>query len=272
MKKFIFIFLFLLAAGGAGFFFGWTQLEVPPGSYGVIRSKTHGLEPKVVREGEFRWLWYKLLPTNVNISVYTLDTVKHTIRSSGNLRSGEIYASLAGIEADFSWEIRGELSFSINPASLPEFTVRENITNNGELREAGERLAERIGNLALQRIIGYIENEEEGKVESLLIGASVPELDNEIYSVFQEIENLNCTIQVVRYPDFTLYKTVKTLYQEYLTRQSVILGPDIAKETENRISGRMRLDELAKYGELLTKYPILLQYLSLEKGLAPQSD
>ena len=272
MKKFIFILLFLLAAGGAGFFFGWTQLKVPPGAYGVIRSKTHGLEPKVIREGEFRWLWYKLLPTNVNISVYTLGTVKHSIRSSGSLRSGGTYASLAGIEADFSWEIRGDLSFSINPVNLPEFTARENITSDEELRRAEERLAERIGSLALQRIIGYIENDEENKIESLLIGASVPELDNEIYRAFPEIENLSCTIQVVRYPDFTLYKTLKILYEEYLGRQSAILRPDITREAESRIDGRIRLDELAKYGELLTKYPILLQYLALEKGLAPRSD
>jgi hypothetical protein len=28
---------------------------------------------------------------------------------------------------------------------------------------------------------------------------------------------------------------------------------------------RMRLDELAQYGELFTRYPVLLQYLSMEK-------
>ena len=269
MKKFIF-FILVLAAGGTGFFFGWTQLTVPPGSYGVMRSKTHGLETQVIRDGEFRWLWYKLLPTNVKITVYSLDTVKHSIRSTGSLRSGEIFASLAGIEADFSWEIRGELSFNIDPKHLPEFTDRENIKDDADLRKAEERLADRIGSLALQRIIGYIENEDENKIESLLIGASVPELENEIYRVFPEIENLSCTIKVSHFPDFALYRSIKALYQEYLVRQSALLRPGMAKEAENRIEGRMRLDELAKYGELLSKYPILLQYLALEKGIAPQ--
>ena len=34
---------------------------------------------------------------------------------------------------------------------------------------------------------------------------------------------------------------------------------------ETRVASSIRLDELEKYGELLTKYPILLQYLALEK-------
>jgi hypothetical protein len=33
-----------------------------------------------------------------------------------------------------------------------------------------------------------------------------------------------------------------------------------------RLSSQLRFDELAKYGELLTKYPILLQYLSIENN------
>ena len=266
MKKFIFFLFFLLAAGGTGFFFGWTQLSVPPGSYGVMRSKSHGLETQVIRDGEFRWLWYKLLPTNVKITVFNIETVKHPIRSSGSLRSGEIYTSLAGIKADFSWEINGDLSFNINPDYLPAFTARENINDDADLRKAEERLAERIGGLALQRIIGYMENGEEKIIDALLIGASVPELENEIYRVFPEIENLNCLIKVNRYPDFTLYRSVKELYEEYQARQNAVLRSSIAGEAESQMEGKIRMDELAKYGELLTKYPILLQYLALEMG------
>ena len=271
MKKFIFFLLFLIAAGGTGFFFGWTKLSIPPGSYGVMRSKTHGLETQVIRDGEIRWLWYKLIPKNVTISVYSIDQVKHPVRSSGSLKSGNVYASLAGIEADFSWNINGELIFNINPEFLPEFTARENINNDADLRRAEERLADRIGSMALQRIVTYIENEDEGKIEPLFIGAPVPELETEIYRAFPEIENLSCTIQVSQYPDFALYRSVKTLYQEYMARQTALLRPDIAREAENRLESRMRMDDLTKYGELLTRFPILLQYLALEKGLVPGS-
>jgi len=269
MKKFIFFLFFLLALGGTAFFFGWTKLSVAPGSYGVLQSKTHGLETRVIRDGEIQWLWYKLIPNNVQITVYTINTVKHPFRSSGSLKSGELYATLAGIDADFSWDIKGEVSFNIIPDHLPGFTNRENVGDDADLRKAEERLAERIGGLMLQRIIGFIENGDDSKIESLLIGASLPDLENEIYRIFPEIENLNCTIQVSNYPDFALYRSVRSLYQEYLIHQNTLLRPDIAREAESRIEGRLRLDELAKYGELLTKYPILLQYLALEKSQLP---
>ena len=266
MKKFIFFFL-LLAAGGTGFFFGWTKLTVPPGSYGVMLSKTHGLEPNIIKDGEFRWIWYKLIPTNVEISVYTIETVKHPIKSSGRLLSGEVYTALAGVEADFSWEINGELNFNIKPESLPAFTARENISDIEGLRMAEKRLAERIGSALLKSVADFIENEDEKMLEYMLIGASLPNLESEIQKNYPEVENVGCIIHMSRYPDFTLYKSVRALYEEYLIRQNASLRPGIAKEAESRIEGRIRLDELTQYGELLTKYPILLQYLALEKGL-----
>ena len=270
MKKFLF-FLLMLIILGSGFFFGWAQLTVSPGSYGVMRSKTHGLESQVIRSGDFRWLWYKLIPTNAEVLVFTLDQVNYSIRSSGSLGSGQIYASLAGIEADFSWEINGELSFSLKPEILPELTVRDNITNAEDLRKFEERLAERIGNFALQRVKNYADGDEK-TMESLLISASLPELNAEIQRAFPEIENLDCTIRVVRYPDYALYNSIKALYQEYLARQRAVLRPDINREAEKRIETRIRLDELARYGELLSQYPILLQYMALEKGIFPAPD
>jgi len=32
------------------------------------------------------------------------------------------------------------------------------------------------------------------------------------------------------------------------------------------MESQLRFEELGKYGELLTKYPILLDYMALEKG------
>ena len=263
MKKFFLTLLFLIILGGVVFYFGWAQRTVPPGSYGVMRSRTHGLESSVIKEGEFRWIWYKLIPTNAKVANYTLRTVKYPFRSTGNLSSGQVYAALAGLEADFSWEISGEISFSLNPDLLPNLTVRENISDDAGLREAENRLAEKIGNFAIQWIRTIADGDNEEKIESILISGDIPELNNEIEKVFPEIENLTCTIRIIRYPDFALYQTVKALYREFMARQGAVLRNDTVSEAEKRIRIRTRIDELTQYGELLTKYPILLQYLSL---------
>ena len=266
MKKFLFFLLFLIILGGTGFFLGWAQLTVHPGSYGVMRSKTHGLDSQVIQDGEFRWLWYKLIPTNVEISVFTLSPVRHMIRSSGSLSSGQIYAQSAGIDADFSWEISGEIRFNIRPEYLPQIAEREIISDNSGLRTVEENITARIENVLLQRLRAYAEDEE--KLESIIISGASVELTAEIERLFPEIENLICTINVLRFPDFALYQSLKSLYQEYLAHQSLALSQDILWEAERRVNTRIRLEELALYGELLTRFPILLDYMALEQELS----
>jgi hypothetical protein len=265
MKKFLFILFLLLVLGGTVFFLGWAQLTVPPGSYGVMRSKTHGLENEVIRDGEFRWFWYKVIPTNAKVSVYTIGPVKRSIRSSGVLASGDVYAALAGLNADFSWEISGEMSFTLKPEKLPEFTAKENVNNDEGLRKAEENLAAKVETLVLQRLRNYAGNASVEEIDAIAFTASHPEINNEIQALIPEIENLNCTIQFVRIPDYAPYQSLFSLYKEYLARQNAVLSLSVANEAERKINSRTRMEELAQYGELLTKYPILIQYLSIEK-------
>jgi len=267
MKKFLFILFFLLALGGTVFFLGWAQLTVPTGSYGVMRSKTHGLETEVIRDGEFRWFWYKAIPTNAKVSVYTINPVKHSIKTSGVLTSGEVYAALAGLKADFSWEISGEISFNLKPECLPEFTEKESINNDEDLRKAEENLAAKVETLVLQRLRNYVDNINGEEINAIAFAASHPEIISEIESLIPEIENLNCTIQFLRIPDYALYQSLFSLYKEYLVRQNAILSLDVAKEASKRIALRTRMEELTQYGELLTRYPILIQYLTIEKSI-----
>jgi len=267
MKKFLFILALLIILGASIFFLGWAQLTVPPGSYGVMRSKTHGLENDVIRDGEFRWFWYKAIPTNAKVTVFNIGPVKRSIRSSGSLSSGEVYAALSGLKADFSWEISGQFSFSLKPDFLPELAKKENIFDNEGLKMAEENLAAKIENLVLERIKSYTDSEDSSWLESIVFETSLPELEREIQAKVPEIENMHCSIQVLRLPDFELYHSVRGLYREYLARQNEVLTMDITREAERRINSRIRLEELALYGELLNKYPILLQYLTIEKSI-----
>ena len=269
MKKFTVFLLVLILLGGAGFFFGWAHRTVPPGSYGVMRSRTHGLDPQVIREGEFRWVWYKLIPTNAQVTVYTLGPVTRQIRSSGSLSSGDVYAALAGLDADFSWEVTGEFSFSLRPEALPELTVREHLSGNADLRSFELRLAERIEHFVLQRLKAYADREDGETMATIRFTGSLPELDNAILSAFPEIQNLICTIRVVRFPDYVLFRSLKELYREYVSLLSMALDPHIGMEAEERIRINLRMDELARYGDLLTRYPMLFNLLALERGFGP---
>jgi len=271
MKKFLVFLLFLLILGGAGFFLGWAQFNVPLGSYGVMRSKMFGTEPELIREGELRWVWYKLIPKNVEILVFSPRLMNHSVRNSGSLPSGKIYASLAGLEkdfsVDFSWEITGDFSFAIKPDALPSLVVRENITTQQDLEALEDDYARRIESLVLRRLASY--GEDPAKMETLLFASFLPELNREIEAAYPDLEKVNCRVQAVRFPDFELYRSVRGLYDEYLARQRKVLEGDVTRNAENNMGTRLRLDELEKYGEILTRYPILLQFLAMERGLSP---
>jgi hypothetical protein len=265
MKKF-FVLVFLVVLAGGAFFLGWAQLTVPPGSYGVMRSKTHGIDPRLIREGEFRWVWYKLLPTNAVITVFSLSPVDCPVEIHGTLPLADSYMSLAGIKADFSYEINGSISFTLKPDSLPSLVAGEALEDQNALDNFEERLAGKIKTFAVERLRAYAEDAEE--IGDVLGFSSAPQLEEEILQEFPDIENLSCGFYGVRFPDFDLYRLLKTIYEDYLEQQRAILREDIAVSAGRHMASRLRFDELEKYGELLTRYPALLQYLALENGIS----
>jgi len=262
MKKFFITFFILLVLGGVCFFFGWAQLEVPQGSYGVIISKTHGVDPQIVKVGEFRWLWYKLIPTNVKISVFKPETVKIPIDFNSSLPSGDNYASFAGMNrADFSWNLRGEISFNINPDMLVSLVSNQNIADQQALEAYLQDLGQSIKVIIL-RTISSVETDDQ-RLERILSGNTDTRMEQEIRNRFPEIRDFSFVITSARFPDFTLYRQVRLLYEEFMSKQRELISNAFGRRAEGHIEIQLRFIELEGYGELLTKYPILLDYLAL---------
>jgi hypothetical protein len=265
MKKVLGLLIVLIILAAVAFFFGWAQLPLPPGSYGVLRSKTHGMDSAVIREGEFRWVWYKLIPANASTLIFTPNRVSVPVSVSGTLPLAETYAEKTGIAADFSYSIEADLSFSIKPGSLPSLALTRGITDQAALEDYEKSLAREIDFFARERLEAHAFHERlsGGQAPSEGLRALAARLEKELGSAFPDAENLSYVIRSARMPDFALYDTARSLYGEYLNRQRELLGAELAARTEQSFNALLRLDELEKYGELLTKYPVLLQYLEL---------
>jgi hypothetical protein len=262
MKKFFITLFILIILGGVCFFFGWAQLEVPPGSYGVIISKTHGVDPQIVKSGEFRWLWYKLIPTNVKISVFKPQTVKIPVDFNSFLPSGDSYASFAGMnKADFSWNLKGEVAFGIEPQMLVPLVSGENLADQGALEAYLQDMGQSIKVIIL-RTISSMETDDQ-RLERILSGDTDTRMEREIKNRFPEIRDFSFVITSARFPDFTLYRQVRLLYEEFMSKQREVVSNAFGKRAENHIEIQLRFIELEGYGELLTKYPVLLDYLAL---------
>ncbi len=263
-KSTLFFLSSILIIGGAVFFVGWVQYAVPPGAYGVMRSKTGGVDAAVLRNGEFRWAWERLLPTNAVVITFVPKTVEKSLEVSGTLPSADLYAELIGAAGDFSYEMQGGFSFSVRGEALPRLAADKNILDQDALDAWQSAAAEDMAAFAARRLRTYAEDPADAE---LLLGASVhPRLLADLERAFPEVAVHSFSLRRVRFPDLALYGAAKALYQEYLAGQRVLWTAEAAEAGEKNVALRKRLDELSRYGELLTKYPVLLEYLAIEAG------
>jgi hypothetical protein len=249
--------------GGTVFFLGWVQLMVPLDAYGILRSKTHGVDPQIIRSGEFRWVWYTLIPTNAKIQTFTLNQINRYWSMRDTLPSGKEYADFAGFTLDFSYHLYINLSFSLKPDSLVSLVETRHIQDQPDLEAYETTLGDQIETYTLQRLRFYAR--DQAKLEEMVDSGSIAAVNADILRVFPHIENLTCSIKTRDFPDISLYQQFKGLYSGYLARQQRYIQSAATLKPETRVQTQFRLDNLARYGELLTKYPILIQFLELEQ-------
>ncbi|MDR2343681.1 MAG: hypothetical protein LBD86_04030 [Spirochaetaceae bacterium] len=261
MKKFFTVLIILIALGAGGFFAGWAQLPVPHGSYGVLSSKTHGIYEQVIEDGKLLWLWYRLIPGNTTIAVFDTKTQNISVTVAGALPQGETYASFVGVKISLLWRISGNVSFSVKPAMLPLLVKESGLSNQAALDAYTAELGSRLAAFIEQRLSYYCVRRD--VVEQLSAAGTYKNLDDDIRAAFPGINEISYSLTVKQFPDYDLYESAKSLYEDYTAHQREILNGEIRSKAAGRINSQFRLDELAKYGELLTKYPVLLDYLKL---------
>jgi len=104
------------------------------------------------------------------------------------------------------------------------------------------------------------------RLEKILSGSPDAEMEREIMNKFPEIRDFSFVIQSAEYPDFILYRHVRFLYEEFLEKQREYVTTTLGRRAETHIEAQLHFDELERYGELLTKYPVLLEYLTLNRN------
>jgi len=267
MKKFLITFIILIIAAGTIFFFGWVQFSVPPGKIGVISSKTHGVDPDYVHSGEFRWIWYKLLPTNVKVAIFNIEHSRHLINYSSNLPSGDTYANFVGLSnVNFIWNLKGEISFSINPQKLVSIVRQYNIQNQEDLNSYILTIAHEI-EMTILRSLSAAANDSE-RLEKILTGAVDSQMLQEINSKYPQIHDFSFSIHSAEIPDFVLYNQIRHLYDEFLSNQREAVSSSFGRRAETHIENQLRFEELERYGDLLTRFPVLLDYLVIESDIS----
>jgi hypothetical protein len=174
---------------------------------------------------------------------------------------------MAGLRTDFSYEVKGSVSWSLRPEALPGLVERRNMRSQADLDAYVQKLSPEIESRIRQNLWSYAEKEE--ALDRIRVSGSIPELQQELEAAFPDTENLTLALEIITFPDFVLYKEAKGLYEDYVAGQRQSLSAGIDRMAEETVLAKRRFEELSLYGELLSKYPILLNYLALEKGFPP---
>lgn len=272
MKKIIISFILLLIIGVIVLIIGFVY--IPRDYYGVIQTRISGFDEKVYLPDTKMWRWEKLLPTVFSIYKFKLSSYKKELESpvKGSLYpSGNDYARALGENFDFSFEMNINVEFAIIADKL-HLLVQDGLrpdTLDAWYEEIAGKLSERLFEIVLNEpdIFMKYKRLEYLKQIQTIIG---DEKD------FYGITLISVDPKNVNIPDYDAYKALKEKYFEHLTLKTGILNEMLQAEKQLYLEAVQKEIEIIrnidKYGEILTKYPSILEFLQkTNKGYLKES-
>lgn len=268
MKRFVFTLLLLIVLSLAVFMVGWVSLRLEPGSYAVMVSKTGGVDPEVLRSGAFRWTPVALLPTNLKLVSFTLSDMERLVHLGGTLPSAEIYKEFMAGDPDFSWTVSVNVRATVLPESLPTLVESFGFDDQAGLTAwlAGETDLAVAG---LRAAIVKLAGTNEGAVK-LMSGEVEAELKATIETNHPALMVRSLTLVSARVPDLALYESARALYLGYMENYRTSVEPALARASSQAAEEQVRMEILRRYGDLLERYPDLIDYLAIEAGMPPR--
>ena len=263
MKKALISLIILIIAAGTVFVFGWVQIFVPIGKYGVLASKTSGIDPVPVTNGVFCWKWERLIPTNAELYIFSIEPQRFSTSISGELPFASEYNNAFSTNYDFSYDYTVSLSLSIRQNYLPQLVKDYSVKTDANLSEL---LSQQIQNISSD-IVQFLLTSD--KIEDISVQTSldVPEIVDGIdaygkypYILFNSVE-----VKRTKSPDLVLYKSVKNSYSEYRTRTQEQLLDTVVKENQTSSEDYFLFERYRNLGKLLAEYPVLIDYLAVQQ-------
>lgn len=264
-KRFKRRFSLLLFLGFCGYIFymGWkVQFQIPEGQAALLHSRITGYETELVRPGDFLWRWQGIIPTDLTVHLIPSDYRIVSLESSGKLPSGEIYLAHAGLEGDFDYHLTMDVQYRVKeghyldqvekglltPDNLDNFFIR----TDSQIMDYAVQFLQNPDNLSdnMQQIPGLINLQEEHFVQAF------PFLD------FASIQ-----IRFSQIPDMELYSALRQDYLHFLHEKNNQLTALTVTQMGRDMQVEEKMEILREYGELITEYPLLLEFFSMENGV-----
>lgn len=231
MKKFLISLFILIIFSAVVFFFGWTQYRVKPEEFGVVISKTDGIDETPVENGKFSWYWQFLLPTNAVIKTFNVEPVFVTKQIKGTLPSGDFYASYNPKETfDYSFEF--SMSLTVSEYDVIQLLKENKISNQDDLQQFINHSADTIAQLAADFYLKKIQENPKFRLESVKRDELLRAI--KFYEDCPLIELMNFSLISSKVPDFELYDKLKMRFFENPVEIKNEINTEVQSEVEQQ--------------------------------------
>ena len=263
MKKFLISLIILILAAGTVFVFGWVQIFVPIGKYGVLASKTSGIDPVSVTNGVFSWKWERLIPTNTELYIFTIEPQRFTTTISGELPFAAEYNNAFSTNYDFSYDYTVTLSLSVREDYLPQLVKDFSVKTDANLSEL---LSQQVQNISCD-IVQFLITSNKTEDISVQTSLDIPEITDGIdaYGKYPFVLFNSVEVKRTKSPDLILYKSVKNSYSEYRAQTQEQILDTVVKENQTSSEDYFLFERYRNLGKLLSEYPVLIDYLAVQQ-------
>jgi hypothetical protein len=263
MKKLIFVLVLLVILSAVIFFFGWTQFRLDKNTYGVVYTKTHGFSDQPITSGEFSWSVWALIPKNMEITQVPSSLRSVKLDADGQLPQSKLYSRVLSGDPDFSYTIQLEIDYRLKPefaVSLVKDRGLDEIRLPGFLVGFDDSVREVSS--AFTREFFSTAGSTMGSDE--LADALSSYLGAQLSGYFHELVIEDIQVLFSKPPDLAMYEQAVDAYEDLMERKQEALAQALEREPGELADHMIYLDQLESYGQLITAYPLLLDYLEIE--------
>ncbi len=266
MKKFIFWLFFLIIIAGVVFYFGW--IRVPENNLALGFSTITGYDTAFMESGKLNWRWQKLIPKCYVLKMYQLETESAEVSVAQALPSGDLYASEMAGKPDFSFSVKFAATYKIKEDSLYGMATSGVLGDDG-LSSFYASVKDKIQNAAASLLGEEITKAMAGSTFSPKVLED--SIKTRIQGQFADVDIISFETVEAKFPDIELYKAAKAKYVENMEKKQELAAQQEKETTDFNTKIDQRIELLKKYGELLTQYPILIEYFkSKNESLLPE--
>lgn len=250
--------LIILSFLGFIFYLGLEQTELNENIYGVVYTKTTGWKNSPIVPNRFSWSFEKVIPNIYTMHKFRILTHNLVTDSSAHLPSHTLYAASSSVDPEnFLYRYKVNINFRFNIEYLVEMTRKGSITMDNF--EDWERLnKERIN----QEITSFIQmTVNNNQLNNLNLKSEIIELLNKRFPYYNFFD---ISINLIK-PDLDLYNLTRSRYLKNLKLKTEAEKDIIKKRLNLENNETLKLELLKKYGEVFTQYPIMIEYLKVDR-------